>query len=132
MLRMSKIQAPLLLQRIQFFLQYPYSLDTCNSDLVGERSVIIFQRLNLFLHDISFLTYSRDKWCDFDGWKKLNMFTSNLKVVNDIAEREVRLMEEFKDILTDDEEQRRRLLRCIEDTRKLLPDFWKPTLAKTI
>ena len=46
------------------------------------------------------------------------MFTSDLKVVNDIAERGVRLMEEFKGILTDDEEQQRMLLHCAEDTRK--------------
>ena len=55
------------------------------------------------------------------------MLTSDLKVVNDIAEREVRLMEEFKDILTDDEEQRRMLLHCVEDTRKLHSDFRKST-----
>jgi len=59
------------------------------------------------------------------------MFTSELKVINDIAERGVRLMEEFKDILTDDEEQRRMLLHCVEDKQKLYPDFRKSTLAKT-
>jgi len=78
--------------------------------------VIIFQKLNLSLYDIRFLTYSRDKWCDFEEWKKLNMFTSEFKGVNDIAERGAILMEEFKDILTDDEEQRRILLHCVEDT----------------
>ena len=41
-------------------------------------------------------------------------------------------MEEFKDVLTDDEKQRRMLLHCVEDTRKLHPDFRKSTLAKTI
>ena len=51
--------------------------------------------------------------------------------MNDVAEREVRLMEEFKDGLTDDEEQRGMLLHCVEDTRKLFPDFRKSTLAKT-
>ena len=75
--------------------------------------MIIFQRLNLSLHDITFLTYLRDKWSDFDGGKKLNMFTSDLKVVNDIAKRGVRLMEEFKDILTDDEEQNNGGCFCI-------------------
>ena len=59
------------------------------------------------------------------------MFTSDLKVVNDIAEKGVRLIEEFKDILTDGDEQRRMLLHCVEDTRKFYPDFRKSTLAKT-
>ena len=72
------------------------------------------------MQDIRFLTYSGDKWCDFDEYKKFKMLINDLKVVNDVAERGVRLMEEFKDVLTDDEEQRRMLLHCVEDTRKLL------------
>ena len=59
------------------------------------------------------------------------MLINDLKVVNDVAERGVRLLEEFKDVLTDNEEQRRMLLHCVEDTRKLYPDFRKSTLAKT-
>ena len=60
------------------------------------------------------------------------MLINDLKVVNNVAVRGVRLMEEFKDVLTDDEEQRRMLLHCIEDTRKLYPDFRKSTLVKTL
>ena len=55
--------APLISEKPQFS---NLSLDTCVSDLVGERSLIIFQRLNLSLQDIRFLTYSLDKWCGFD------------------------------------------------------------------
>ena len=50
--------------------------------------------------------------------------------MNDVAERGVRLMEEFKDVLTDNEEQRRMLLHCVEDTRKLYPDFRNPLWPK--
>ena len=46
------------------------------------------------------------------------MFISNLKEMNVVAERGVRLMKEFKDILTDDEEPRKMLLRCEEDSHK--------------
>ena len=59
------------------------------------------------------------------------MLINDLKVVNDVAERGVRLMEEFKDVLTDNVEQRRMLQHCVEDTRKLYPDFRKSILAKT-
>jgi len=41
-------------------------------------------------------------------------------------------MEEFKDVLTDDEEQRRMLLHCVEDTRKLYPDFVNPLWPNTL
>ena len=51
------------------------------------------------------------------------MFIGDLKVANDIAEREVKLMKVFKDILTGDEQQQKMLLHCVEDTRKLYPTF---------
>ena len=104
--------------------------DTSVSDLVGERSVIVFQRLKLSAYDVSFLKYARSKWCEFEGWAKLNQFANGLEVVNDIAERGVRLMEEYKDVLTNDEEQRKKILHCVEETKKIYPDFKKSTLAK--
>ena len=106
------------------------SPDTCVSDFVDDRSVIVFQRLDLSLHDVYFLTYSKIEWCDFDECKKLKMFISNPKIVNDVAERGVKQMEEFKDILTDDMEQRKMLLHCVEDSRTRHPDFRKSSLAE--
>ena len=44
--------------------------DTCVSDLVGERSVILFQQLKLSVYDLCFLKYARNKWGQFDGWTK--------------------------------------------------------------
>ena len=38
--------------------------------------------------------------------------------MNDVAERGIKLMEEFKDISTDNEERRKMLLRCIEDSQR--------------
>ena len=37
--------------------------DTSVSDLVGEKSVIVFQRLKLSVYDVCFLKYARSKWC---------------------------------------------------------------------
>ena len=51
------------------------------------------------------------------------MFIGDLKIVNDIAEKGVKLMEEFKNILTGDEVQRKMLLHCVEHTSKLYPNF---------
>ena len=54
----------------------------------------------------------------------------DVQAVNDIVER-VRLIEEYKDVLIDDEEQRKMILHCVvEETRKLYPDYKKSTLAK--
>ena len=60
----------------------------------------------------------------------INLCFSVQAVANDIAETGVRLMEEYKDVLTDDEEQRKMILHCVEEMRKLYPDFKKTTLAK--
>ena len=62
--------------------------------------------------------------------KKLKRLTSSLKVVTDVAEKGVKLMEEFKDIPTDNEEERKLILHCVEDARKLYPYFRKYFLAK--
>ena len=39
-------------------------------------------------------------------------------------------MEESKDVFIDDKELRKVILHCVEETRKLCPDFKKSTLAK--
>ena len=41
----------------------------------------------------------------------------NLKVVNDVAERGVKLATDFSDIITTDEEQMQYLLQVVEDSR---------------
>lgn len=47
--------------------------------------------------------------------------TKNLKVVNDIAERGVKLFEEFNKLLTNDEEEKQLLLQVVEANRKWVP-----------
>ena len=50
---------------------------------------------------------------------------SSLKVVNDAAERGIRLLEEYKDILTKDFGQKNLIMQCVEESRKSLPNFKK-------
>lgn len=63
----------------------------------------------------------------------------NLKVVNDIAERGVKLFEEFNKLLTNDEEEKQLLLQAVEANRKWVPtqttkqavvDSLKPSSSK--
>ena len=44
---------------------------------------------------------------------------TNQQLVNDDAERGVQLMKEFEDVLTDKEEERKLIMHCVEDKRKL-------------
>lgn len=85
------------------------------SDFVSKESILIFKQFKLsydFIND------------DFDSWDKNAsyqecLFTfSNLRVVNDTAERGVALMEEFNNCLTNDEEQRQYPLQVVQNHRK--------------
>lgn len=55
---------------------------------------------------------------------------STLTVVNDTAERGVKLMQDFHGLMTVDEEQKQFLLRCVQEHRKMYPDCNKETLKK--
>ena len=68
------------------------SEDTKIENLVGERSVIIFQRFNFALEDAQFLQHSCTKWNNFKCFRKFkDLFkefkVSTLHVTNDLGER---------------------------------------------
>jgi len=50
-------------------------------------------------------------------------------VVNDVAERNVKLIEEYNTILTKDEDQKQYLLQVVNEYRKKYPDSKKSTLS---
>ena len=104
---------------------------TCLYDLLGDRSVLLFQRLNFTEDDLQFLRLSCDRWDEFPTYRRLKKVVKMLKVVNDIAERGVRCMEEYKNILTKNSEQRNLIMQCVENTRKRYSDFKKSTLSKS-
>ena len=51
-----------------------------------------------------------------------------MKVVNDIAERGMKLIEDNNKIITNDEQQKQYLLQVVSNYRKKLPDKTKKTL----
>ena len=58
-------------------------------------------------------------------------FVRIVKVVNDAAERGVKLIIDCAAIMTDDVQQKHDLLQAIEAHREQFPDFAKATLEKT-
>ena len=56
----------------------------------------------------------------------------SLKVVNDVAERGVKLITDFNNLLTKDEEQKQYVLQVVHKCRKLYPDVSKHTLRKPL
>ena len=55
-----------------------------------------------------------------------------VKVVNNAAERDVKLNIDCAAIITDDVQQKHDLLQAIEVHREQFPDFEKATLEKTL
>ncbi|GBN10564.1 hypothetical protein AVEN_102257-1 [Araneus ventricosus] len=71
-----------------------------------------------------------DLWDRDDSYLKTQEIFQNLRVVNDTAERGVKLMQDFNGLLTVEEEQKQFLLQCVEDHRKQYPECKKTTLKR--
>ena len=107
------------------------SKDTKLESLVGKRSVIIFQRLKFSVQDVQFLWYSCKRWSDFESFRNFKGLVSILHVTNDLAERSIKVLQDYKDILTEDSKHRKMILHCEEKSRQERPDLKKSTLGST-
>ena len=102
-------------------------LDKSLEDFVSKRSKNLFARFKI---NISFLQEDVSSWSENDLYLKAKSQLGTLKAVNDIAERADKLMQDFHGLLTADEEQKQYLLRCVQEHRKLFPDYKKATLKR--
>ena len=110
------------------------SEDTKPETLVGERSFIIFQSFKFSVEDVQFLWYSCKRWNDFESFWKFKRLVSTLHgvfVTNDLAERGIKVLQDYKDTLTEDSKHKEMILYCVEKSRQERPDFKKSTLAST-
>ena len=48
-----------------------------------------------------------------------------LHVTNDLGERGIKILEDYKNILTENSKQRQMILHCVEKSRHDVPDFKK-------
>lgn len=91
------------------------------------------QSFNFFERfDISkeFVALDPTLWSSNEDFLKGLRIVENLKVVNDTAERAVRLIEEYNNILTRNEDQKQFLLQVVTEFRKKIPDSKKETVIK--
>ena len=102
------MQVELMLQKPQF----PEVFEEIKVyNLLGKRSTILFNRLQFTVEDMQLLRYSCTKWPQYESYLQLER-TVSLKVVNDAAERGIRLLEEYKDI-----GQRKLIMQCVESEK---------------
>ena len=84
----------------------------------------------LGFENVSFLQEDVQKWTTNKNYIKLQERISNLRVVNDIAERGVALVTEYNNLLTKNEKQQQALFLTVSKHRKMLLDMQKNTIIK--
>ena len=94
-------------------------------DLVGPKSWFIFLKLKI---DASWLERDVASWSANLEFQKIENFVRTVKTTNDTAERGVKLMTDYAQILTHDEDMRQWILQAVDNNRKMFPDFNKNTL----
>jgi len=67
-----------------------------------------------------------------DQYKKGKQLVNNLYVVNDIAERGVKLIEDYNTLLTKNEDQKQYLLQVMSEYRQQFLDCKKPPYPRNI
>ena len=78
----------------------------------------------------SFLQTQPETWKENEEFKRAEKIVHSLKVVNDTAERGVKLIQDFNAILTKSEEQKQFLLQVVKHHRESYPDSSKTTVVK--
>lgn len=92
------------------------------AQLAGPSSVGFFRAMGL---DYSFLEKEADTWEDLDSYQNAKSAVSAMKVVNDAAERGVKLGSDFLDTARK-EEIWQDTLQVAENDRKRIPDQRRP------
>lgn len=98
-----------------------------NNDLshfITPRCLMFFDRFGI---DTQFLILDSSDWKENEGFKQCLAIVTKLKVVNDSAERAVRLIDEYNNILTHNETQKQYILQLVSEHRKQFPDATKKT-----
>ena len=95
-------------------------------DFVTKSTLKFFKFLDL---QEEFMEHDPSKWVELEVYQRNQEVVRSVKVVNDLAERGVALIQEFNLSLTRNEEQKQFLLQVVEDHRKA---FSAPTKTAAI
>lgn len=96
-------------------------------DFSSKKSLTLFERFEL---PYDFFSLAPNEWKNNAHFQEAKLFFSDIKVVNDIAERGVALVEGFNRLLTKNEDQLQYLLQVIQNNRKKFPNCSKSSLNK--
>ena len=102
--------------------------DTRLPDLIDEQSWLLFTKLGQ--RDATWLSMPARTWSDDPQYRLMRDTVTGMKVTNDVAERGVKLIQDFADSVTKSEPQLQSLLQLVERHRRTYPDFRKSTLSE--
>ena len=71
--------------------------------------------------DSSFLSKPPAQWNEDESYQMVKRRVQHLRVVNDTAEWDVKLFEDYNAVLTRDEEEKQFLVQIVEANRKAVP-----------
>lgn len=97
------------------------------SDFINTDSNHFFEWLEL---NDEFLGEDPEDWDQSEAYKKSQSIVKKMKVVNDIAERGVKLISEYETILTKDETQKQSILQNVAEYRTIFRNFNKSTMRQ--
>lgn len=98
-------------------------------DFICESSNKLFKRFSI---NTDFLNIDPSNWECNEHFIKALALIQNIPVTNDVAERGVKLMEDYNEKITKDEHQKQYLLQVVYDYRKQFPDHKKETLKQNM
>ncbi|EFX81099.1 hypothetical protein DAPPUDRAFT_317765 [Daphnia pulex] len=104
-------------------IDYPNPLTT----FLGPRSWLLFSLLNLGDECFDWMYTPVDSWKNMAGYKKIEKIVRSFEVVNDYAERTIKLISDFKDTVVKVTDQEY-LFQVIEDHRTHFTSFNKSSL----
>ena len=95
------------------------------ADLIGNQSRLVLKALSL---GGEWLSQDPSTWHSSQEYVTAKNIVNNFQVTNDVAERGVKLMVDFADCLTHDENERQKVLQMAEHHRQRYPKFTKEVL----
>ena len=99
------------------------------ASLIKPKSWLMFSLLDMTDDDVNWLKKDVSDWPEDQGFVKFKEFVNGLTVVNDPAERSIKLVQEFVNTCQD-EELRQDLMLAVSENRKVNKVYKKSDLAE--
>lgn len=99
------------------------------NDFVSANTMKFFERLQICT---DFLNVDPSQWTERADWQKGYETCKAIRVVNDVAERGVKLFTDYNNILTKDEEQKQFIVKVVKDYNEKFPSHKRSSLMSSV